>query len=102
MNRYERKKGLSAAFDALALVRNEFPDMKIHFIHGGGYDPQNNENVEHFEELQIFFNYFIRSKKLFLEISCQSWIHRRRRRRLPASPRFVQRRQALSFAKIEC
>jgi alpha-1,3/alpha-1,6-mannosyltransferase len=65
VNRYERKKGLSAAFDALALVRNEFPDMKIHFIHGGGYDPQNNENVEHFEELQVFFNYFIRSKKLF-------------------------------------
>jgi len=29
--------------------------MKIHFIHGGGYDPQNNENVEHFEELQVSF-----------------------------------------------
>ena len=40
VNRYERKKGLSVAFDALALVRNEFPDVKIHFIHGGGYDPQ--------------------------------------------------------------
>lgn len=53
VNRYERKKGLSVAFDALAIVRKQFPEMKIHFIHGGGYDPQNNENVEHFEELQI-------------------------------------------------
>ncbi|CAG5113500.1 Oidioi.mRNA.OKI2018_I69.chr2.g7604.t1.cds [Oikopleura dioica] len=52
VNRYERKKGLIIAFEALALVRKQFPETKIHFIHGGGYDPQNDENVEHFEELQ--------------------------------------------------
>ena len=45
-------KGLSVAIEALALIKNMRPSRRVHFIHAGGYDPRNRENVEHFEELQ--------------------------------------------------
>ena len=45
-------QGLSVAIEALALVKDQQLDSKVHFIHAGGYDPQNPENVSHFEELQ--------------------------------------------------
>jgi len=52
INRYERKKGLSVAIESLALIKDRNPSRRVHFIHAGGYDPRNSENVEHFEELQ--------------------------------------------------
>ena len=69
VNRYERKKGLIIAFEALALVRKQFPETKLRFIHGGGYDPQNSENVDHFEELQVVFAVKIPlNSRIYLEI----------------------------------
>lgn len=40
------------AIESLALLKDRNSARKVHFIHAGGYDPRNSENVEHFEELQ--------------------------------------------------
>jgi len=51
INRYERKKGIQKGLEAVKLLKGEFGD-KIHFIHGGGYDLKNVENIEHKAELE--------------------------------------------------
>eukprot|EP01133_Synstelium_polycarpum_P004321 gene4321-5047_t len=57
INRYERKKNLGLAMEALGMLKrsmdksgNEFQD--IHLVFAGGYDPGLRENVEHLEELK--------------------------------------------------
>lgn len=55
LNRFERKKDVALAIQALAVVQrrisaSEFADVKL--IVAGGYDPNNTENHEHLRELQ--------------------------------------------------
>lgn len=55
LNRYERKKNLALAIEAVKelerkLVKHEFD--RVHLIIAGGYDVRVEENVDHFEELQ--------------------------------------------------
>jgi len=58
INRYERKKNLNLAIEALKELydANNLTDSKsrssIHLIMAGGYDSLNTENIEHFEELR--------------------------------------------------
>ncbi|KHJ48705.1 hypothetical protein D918_01007 [Trichuris suis] len=55
LNRFERKKNISVALYAFALLRqwlnNDLQDS-IHLVIAGGYDPELAENVEHFQELK--------------------------------------------------
>jgi alpha-1,3/alpha-1,6-mannosyltransferase len=55
LNRFERKKNVALAIEALAKVQrtlsaDEFKSVKL--VVAGGYDPNNSENKEHLHELQ--------------------------------------------------
>lgn len=55
INRFERKKNLPLALRALADLKQMVSDdewNKIHLAMAGGYDENNQENVDHFQELQ--------------------------------------------------
>ncbi|EGD74940.1 alpha-1,3-mannosyltransferase ALG2 [Salpingoeca rosetta] len=59
INRYERKKNLSLALDALAALRDELRSADrarewndVHLVLAGGYDPRLQENVAYFDELK--------------------------------------------------
>lgn len=55
INRFERKKNIGLAVKALAEVNKMLPASeaeKIHLVLAGGYDPQNAENRDHYEELK--------------------------------------------------
>ncbi|XP_015918601.1 alpha-1,3/1,6-mannosyltransferase ALG2 [Parasteatoda tepidariorum] len=54
INRYERKKNISLAIDALGHLKKLMsPDeFKVHLIIAGGFDERVNENKEYFEELK--------------------------------------------------
>lgn len=60
INRYERKKNLVLALEALNELKSR-RDMSdgwktVHLIMAGGYDDRVTENVEHYEELRNFTN----------------------------------------------
>lgn len=56
INRYERKKNLNLALEALvelrSLLKKDFDS--VHLVMAGGYDTRVAENVEHYEELSKF------------------------------------------------
>ncbi|KAM4600566.1 alpha-1,3/1,6-mannosyltransferase ALG2 isoform 1-T2 [Polymixia lowei] len=55
LNRYERKKNLGLALEALAALRDRLPsDQKagVHLVVAGGYDDRVTENVQHYTELK--------------------------------------------------
>ncbi|KAL3869851.1 hypothetical protein ACJMK2_042480 [Sinanodonta woodiana] len=52
INRYERKKNLGLAIQALGCLKSKQPDSKIHLIIAGGYDERIAENKEHYTELK--------------------------------------------------
>ncbi|XP_034553562.1 alpha-1,3/1,6-mannosyltransferase ALG2 [Notolabrus celidotus] len=55
LNRYERKKNLGLALEALAALRSSLPlDQRagIHLVVAGGYDDRVTENVQHYAELK--------------------------------------------------
>ncbi|GMF44594.1 unnamed protein product [Phytophthora fragariaefolia] len=55
LNRFERKKNVALAIEALVELRNRLPDdefQRVKLIVAGGYDPLNIENKEHLIELQ--------------------------------------------------
>lgn len=55
INRFERKKNLSLALRAYAILREssaENSNQAAQLILAGGYDSRLRENVEYFEELQ--------------------------------------------------
>lgn len=55
INRYERKKNLSLALEALVKLRGRLAAQdwnKVHLIMAGGYDERVQENVEHYQELK--------------------------------------------------
>lgn len=54
INRYERKKNLKLALQALDSLKHLIDDSdwdRVHLIMAGGFDPINLENIEHFMEL---------------------------------------------------
>lgn len=56
LNRYERKKNLPLAIEAVKELQEKLskPEFdRVHLIIAGGYDPRVEENVEHFEELRL-------------------------------------------------
>ncbi|XP_044121200.1 alpha-1,3/1,6-mannosyltransferase ALG2 [Neovison vison] len=55
INRYERKKNLTLAVEALGELRGRLTSQdwdKVHLIMAGGYDERVLENVEHYQELK--------------------------------------------------
>eukprot|EP00053_Salpingoeca_punica_P010430 m.93758 g.93758 ORF g.93758 m.93758 type:complete len:404 (-) comp15384_c0_seq1:124-1335(-) len=55
LNRYERKKNLLLAIQALAALREKLTAKQyaqVHLVMAGGYDERVSENVEHLEELK--------------------------------------------------
>ncbi|XP_029959562.1 alpha-1,3/1,6-mannosyltransferase ALG2 [Salarias fasciatus] len=55
LNRYERKKNLGLALEALAALRSRLPPGQragIHLVVAGGYDDRVAENVQHYAELK--------------------------------------------------
>ncbi|XP_032716591.1 alpha-1,3/1,6-mannosyltransferase ALG2 [Lontra canadensis] len=55
INRYERKKNLTLALEALGELRGRLTSQdwdKVHLIMAGGYDERVLENVEHYQELK--------------------------------------------------
>ncbi|KAJ8575913.1 hypothetical protein ON010_g3299 [Phytophthora cinnamomi] len=55
LNRFERKKNVALAIEALVELRNRLPSeefQRVKLIVAGGYDPLNTENKEHLIELQ--------------------------------------------------
>ncbi|XP_030014088.1 alpha-1,3/1,6-mannosyltransferase ALG2 isoform X1 [Sphaeramia orbicularis] len=55
LNRYERKKNLGLALEALAALKCSLPlgqKTNIHLVVAGGYDDRVTENVQHFTELK--------------------------------------------------
>lgn len=55
LNRYERKKNLGLALEALAALRSSLPpgqETGTHLVMAGGYDDRVTENVQHFTELK--------------------------------------------------
>lgn len=55
LNRYERKKNLGLALEALAALKSRLPlDHRagIHLVVAGGYDDRVTENVQHYTELK--------------------------------------------------
>ncbi len=48
LNRFERKKDVQLAIEALALMRNQQATLIV----AGGFDPQNRENVDYLRELE--------------------------------------------------
>ena len=58
-SRYERKKNLKLAVEALAVLKTLLDDAPgawsdVHLVMAGGYDTRVAENVEHYEELVTF------------------------------------------------
>lgn len=54
LNRYERKKNIQLAIDAMVALKDKIPKQvfeKAKLIVAGGYDPNNKENEEYFNEL---------------------------------------------------
>lgn len=54
INRYERKKNLELAIQSLQVLKTMISENdwdNVHLIIAGGYDPNNDENIEHYEEL---------------------------------------------------
>lgn len=67
INRFERKKNLTLALYAMADLREILSDDAwdtIHLAMAGGYDENNTENVEHFQELQNISEELKISKKV--------------------------------------
>lgn len=66
INRYERKKNLSLAIQALKILydKNGLIDKSVHLIIAGGYDNQNVENIEHYEELIQLARYLKMDKNI--------------------------------------
>lgn len=59
INRYERKKNLGLALQAMEVLHSTIDDdlwSKVHLIIAGGYDNQLQENIEYFRELQDMYN----------------------------------------------
>ncbi|XP_071445387.1 alpha-1,3/1,6-mannosyltransferase ALG2 [Hetaerina americana] len=57
INRYERKKNLSLAIDALKYVKNAIPEKlwtSVYLVMAGGYDIRLNENIDHLKELDAY------------------------------------------------
>uniref|UniRef100_A0A2K5KWH3 Alpha-1,3/1,6-mannosyltransferase ALG2 n=1 Tax=Cercocebus atys TaxID=9531 RepID=A0A2K5KWH3_CERAT len=55
INRYERKKNLTLALEALVQLRGRLTSQdweRVHLIMAGGYDERVLENVEHYQELK--------------------------------------------------
>ncbi|KAK3090589.1 hypothetical protein FSP39_012936 [Pinctada imbricata] len=52
INRYERKKNLALAIQALAKVKKDNPEESVHLVMAGGYDERVVENKEYYKELQ--------------------------------------------------
>lgn len=55
LNRYERKKNLGLALEALAALRSRLPPGQragVHLVVAGGYDDRVAENVQHYAELK--------------------------------------------------
>lgn len=55
LNRYERKKNLGLALEALAVLRSGLPPGQsagVHLVVAGGYDERVAENVQHYTELK--------------------------------------------------
>ncbi|KAM4878012.1 alpha-1,3/1,6-mannosyltransferase ALG2 [Thomomys bottae] len=55
INRYERKKNLTLALEALVQLRRRLASQdweRVHLIMAGGYDERVLENVEHYQELK--------------------------------------------------
>lgn len=55
INRYERKKNLTLALEALVQLRGRLTSQdweRVHLIVAGGYDERVLENVEHYQELK--------------------------------------------------
>ncbi|GCB71354.1 alpha-1,3/1,6-mannosyltransferase ALG2 [Scyliorhinus torazame] len=55
INRFERKKNLGLALEALHSLRNRLSQadwQRVHLVLAGGYDQRLLENVEHYRELQ--------------------------------------------------
>lgn len=55
INRYERKKNLTLALEALVKLRGRLTSQdwdKVHLIIAGGYDERVLENVQHYQELK--------------------------------------------------
>ena len=88
LNRYERKKNINLALEAMAYVKENCSEsVKCHLIVAGGYDTRVNENVEHHleleqlsQKLEIHENTtFLRSisdtTKLFLLRNCTALIY---------------------------
>lgn len=50
--RFERKKGISLALQALAELLASQPNCRARLVVAGGYDVRVAENVEHLEELR--------------------------------------------------
>lgn len=71
INRYERKKNLSLAIEAMAALETIISDeewSRTHLVMAGGYDLQNKENVDHYEELtKLCSNHNLDSKITFLK-----------------------------------
>lgn len=68
INRFERKKNIGLAVKAVSEVVTMLPaanSKKIHLVLAGGYDPQNTENKEHFDEL----------KKLVADLKLEDCVH---------------------------
>ena len=59
INRFERKKNIALAVQALAVLRQTLPEdtfKRVHLVVAGGYDPRVKENVEYFEHLTELAN----------------------------------------------
>lgn len=55
LNRYERKKNLGLALEALSALRSRLPKERaagVHLVVAGGYDDRVTENVQHYNELK--------------------------------------------------
>lgn len=56
INRYEKKKEIDLAINALFVLRKKYPNMALKLIIAGGYDDRLVENVEYMEELKHLCN----------------------------------------------
>jgi alpha-1,3/alpha-1,6-mannosyltransferase len=53
INRFERKKNLSLAIESFDACSNSRLFSRMKLIMAGGYDEQNKENIEHYQELKL-------------------------------------------------
>jgi alpha-1,3/alpha-1,6-mannosyltransferase len=59
INRYERKKNLKLAVDAMLKLKSMLPEdiwSQTHLVHAGGYDDRVQENVDYYKELRDYSN----------------------------------------------